>query len=90
MGCIVQAKLLQTCQALEGKGVGPMSYVGGEETGKDQSATRVFQPRLHSLQCLPLFVNVSCRGILIACQLCAIVMLLLGEKSAFDALLMLS
>ncbi|KAL3146191.1 hypothetical protein ABBQ32_002897 [Trebouxia sp. C0010 RCD-2024] len=28
-----QAKLLQTCQALEGRGVGPMSYVGGEETG---------------------------------------------------------
>lgn len=51
--CIVQAKLLQTCQALEGRGVGPMSYVGGEETGKDQSANRLLSPVLHALQCLP-------------------------------------
>ena len=30
----LQAKLLQTCLALEGsRGGGPMSYVGGEETG---------------------------------------------------------
>ena len=36
---IVQAKLLQTCQALEGRLVGPMSYVGGEETSKFQFAT---------------------------------------------------
>ena len=52
--CIMQAKLLQTCQALEGQGVGPMSYVGGEETGKDEPATIACSSSfriLQSLQC---------------------------------------